>query len=96
MNRENSRILIKEKNKKVRKENGMRISMRAARANAGLSLQDIANSMHVSISTIHRWETGQSPIANDLFIVYCNLCKINPENVTANIKVKGDTVNYDK
>ena len=39
MNRENSRILIKEKNKKERKENGMRISMRAARANAGLSLQ---------------------------------------------------------
>ena len=41
------------------------ISLKGARAAAGLSQSDVARSMRVSVQTVHKWERGIAPVARD-------------------------------
>lgn len=68
----------------------MRISMKAARVNNNLSLEDVSKKMGVSKSTVNRWENDIIPIPQDMFIEYCGVCDIDTKRVKANIKIKGE------
>lgn len=51
-----------------------KISLAAARTNAGLSQQDIADKMHVSRATIINWEKGKVTPKPAEFKMFCELC----------------------
>ena len=67
----------------------MKISMRAARTNKNLSLEDMSFKMGVSKSTIHRWEKGIQSVPDEAFLKYCEVCEISPNNVIQTTKRKG-------
>ena len=52
-----------------------KITLAAARTNAGLSQQDIADEMHVSRATINQWEKGKVIPKPAEFRMYCEICK---------------------
>ena len=58
-----------------------RITMAAARVNAGLTQADIAEQMHVSRNTIHLWETGKVIPGTAQFEMFARLCSRPPEKI---------------
>lgn len=52
-----------------------KISLTAARVNAGLSQSEIADKMGVSRQTIANWESGTVKIKTAQLKMYCELCK---------------------
>jgi len=54
----------------------MKISLRGARANAGLTQQEVAKIMDVSTKTIQAWENGKTqpkPASVRMFAEVCNV-----------------------
>lgn len=51
-----------------------KITMEAARVNAGLTQADIADKMEVSRQTIMSWEKGKTTPKPAEFKMYCELC----------------------
>jgi len=51
-----------------------KISMRAARVNAGLTQVDVASQMHISPMTVHLWEHGKVVPKPAQFEMFCRLC----------------------
>lgn len=49
------------------------ISAKAARVNAGLSQTEVAEQLHVSKSTVSRWETGGLPVNKEIRQKLCEL-----------------------
>lgn len=49
------------------------ISAKAARVNAGLSQTQVAEQLHVSKSTVSRWETGDLPVNEEIRQKLCEL-----------------------
>lgn len=50
-----------------------RITLTAARVNAGLTLDDVASKIHRTKSTIISWEKGKTPIDVQTFKELCDL-----------------------
>jgi len=50
-----------------------KITLRAARVNAGLKLSDVAQRMDVSEKTLANWETGESEPRITQFFALCEL-----------------------
>lgn len=40
--------------------NGLKVSLKAARVNAGLTQENAAEKLHVTVTTIRNWEKGKS------------------------------------
>ena len=59
----------------------MRITLKAARVNAGLSQDDVARMMHKSNKTIGMWENGQTSMDAANFIVLCDLYRVNKDDI---------------
>lgn len=51
----------------------MKISLKAARVNAGLSIKDVAKIVDRKPNTVWNWEKGQNPLPAHIFR---QLCKI--------------------
>ena len=64
---------------KVRKERYMELKLKALRVNAGLSLYDMAEILHVGKSTVSRWERDELMIPETAFYKYCEVCKVDEE-----------------
>lgn len=52
----------------------MKISMTAARKNAGCSQSDMARELGVSVNTISAWETGKRIPNVKQFFRFCEIC----------------------
>lgn len=52
-----------------------KISLAAARVNAGYSQQELADKMGVSRTTIINWESGKSKIGTAQLHYFCEVCK---------------------
>ena len=50
-----------------------KISLAAARVNAGLSQADVARELHMSKSTIVKWESGKTPIGVPQLRALCDI-----------------------
>lgn len=51
----------------------MKITLRAARVNAGLDQADVARELGVNIATVSSWETGKTKPSLDNFQRMCEL-----------------------
>lgn len=57
----------------------MKITLKAARVNAGLNQSDVANELSVNITTVSNWESGKTKPSIENFRKLCELYKW-PEN----------------
>ena len=55
--------------------NNYKISLAAARVNAGLTQNDIAKKMHISKNTVINWEKGKVELKPAQFKMYCEIVK---------------------
>lgn len=58
-----------------------KITLTAARINAGLSLEKVAESMGKSKSTIINWEKGRTSMRIAEYEKLCDLYAISPDNI---------------
>lgn len=58
-----------------------RVTLTAARINAGFTLDEVAQRMHKSKGTIIAWEKGKSPISVQDFKELCNLYNAPMEHI---------------
>jgi transcriptional regulator with XRE-family HTH domain len=59
----------------------VKISLKAARVNAGFSQESLAHKIGVSKSTISRWEIGSIQIPNNALDDICKICGLEKENI---------------
>lgn len=59
----------------------LKVSLKAARVNAGYSLCTLAKALHVSKSTVSRWENGYIPIPKNKLLKICELCNANVDDI---------------
>lgn len=59
----------------------LKISLKAARVNAGLSQKKAAEALDVSNKTLCGWESGKTYPAADKIDAICNLYKIAYDNI---------------
>ena len=59
----------------------MKISLKAARVNAGFSQDALAKRIGVSKSTISRWELGTLTIPNNALNKICEVCQLEKDNI---------------
>ena len=59
----------------------LKIRLAAARVNAGLSQEEMANRMQVSRATIVNWETDKSKMSEADLMLYSTICKFPKENI---------------
>lgn len=59
----------------------MKISLKAARVNAGLTLNEVAEATNKSEKTISNWERGITNTPARFFYELCKLYDINPDYV---------------
>ena len=50
-----------------------KITLKAARVNAGLTQQEVANELNVALSTVRNWETGTTMPKLSYFVKLCQL-----------------------
>lgn len=65
--------------KNMKKE--IKISLAAARVNAGLTQSDIAREMHINKSTVVNWEKGRITPKPAQFEKFCALCGIDKDYI---------------
>lgn len=58
-----------------------KISMSAARVNAGFTQKELSKKMHISNNTLVAWENGKAIPSFASFKLYCELCSIPMDNV---------------
>lgn len=58
---------------------GRKITLKAARINAGLDQSDVAKELNVNITTVSSWETGKTQPSLENFKRLCELYRW-PEN----------------
>jgi len=58
-----------------------RVSMAAARVNAGLTQGQLADKLNMSKQTIINWESGNSCPDPYNFLLFCDICKVHPDMI---------------
>ena len=66
----------------------MKITLKAARVNAGLSQEQVAAKMHKSKATIGFWENGKAKMDLANFTVLCDLYKVKKEDILMPVTLK--------
>ncbi len=59
----------------------MQISLRAARVNAKLRQKDVASKMNVDVSTIGKWEKGETVPRCDQFKMLCKIYNCSTDDI---------------
>ena len=58
-----------------------KITLKAARVNAGLSQEEVAERLHVSRSTLRSWESGNTDPKISQFMMLCQLYGVSCDNI---------------
>ena len=58
-----------------------RITMAAARVNAGLTQEEIAEKLGVTRTTYNVWETGKAEMKTAYFIAFCQIVGFNSDDI---------------
>lgn len=58
-----------------------KISLEAARVNAKLTQQELAERMGVSRETIRAWETGAREMKTAYFYMFCDIVGVSKDNI---------------
>lgn len=59
----------------------MKISLKAARVNAGFSQDAMAKELGISKSTISRWEVGRLGIPVEMLTKICEICQVDKDDI---------------
>lgn len=59
----------------------MKITLKAARVNAGLSQSEVAEKVSVSRASINKWETGKTELKPINLYALCMIYKVSPDNI---------------
>ena len=59
----------------------LKISLKAARVNAGLSQKDASKALNVSNKTLHSWEIGASSPSAKYIDAICDLYKMSYDDI---------------
>lgn len=59
----------------------MKLTLKAARVNAGLSQNDVAEKINVSRASVNKWETGKTEIKVINLFALCLVYKVSPDDV---------------
>ena len=59
----------------------LKISLKAARVNAGLSQKEVANTLKISNKTLTNWENGKSFPDAEKIDALCNLYGLSYDNI---------------
>ena len=59
----------------------MKITLKAARINAGITLVDAAKHLERSYTTLSRWESGETDIPSRDFRKLCSLYKVEERDI---------------
>ena len=59
----------------------MKISLKAARVNAGMELKDVAKELNVNYTTVARWESGESRLSAGALLALCRLYEVSPDDI---------------
>ena len=60
----------------------LRITMKAARTNAGLTIKEMSRLMEKSANTINDWELGRKEPRVSELRRYCDICGCSPDDIT--------------
>lgn len=63
----------------------MRITLKAARVNKGMTQAEVANSLNVTKKTVHSWENGKTMPKVDKIEPLCNLYGVTYDDIAWNI-----------
>lgn len=58
-----------------------KITMRAARVNAGMTQEEVAKTMRISPMTVHNWETGKVIPKPAQFEMFARICGRSPSKI---------------
>lgn len=58
-----------------------KISLKAARVNAGLTQADVGKELGVSKQTISHWESGRNDVPAKSFLILCGLYGKTPDDI---------------
>lgn len=59
----------------------LQISLAAARVNAGLTQEEMAEKMHITKQTVINWEKGRVIPKTAQFEMFCRICGIPSDNI---------------
>lgn len=59
----------------------LKISLKAARVNAGLLIKEVAKSLRVSTKTVHNWENGVTLPSAPHIDALCSLYKVSYNDI---------------
>lgn len=66
----------------------LKISLKAARVNAGFSQRDVADKLKVSNKTICKWENGETFPSAEKIILLCELYEVPYDNINFYPKIR--------
>ena len=58
-----------------------KISLKAARVNAGMSQDAVAKLLRKGKQTLSNWETGRTKIDAETFLALCRIYQVKPEDI---------------
>ena len=58
-----------------------KISIAAARVNAGLTQEQLAEKMGVSRATVNEWEGGKRAMRTAYLFLFCNITGFSPDDI---------------
>lgn len=61
--------------------NPLKITLEAARVNAGLTQAELADKMGVSRESVRAWETGSREMKTAYFYMFCDIVGISKDNI---------------
>lgn len=59
----------------------MRLILRAARSNSGITQSEIAEAMGVSCSTVSHWETGKAKMSKADVELFAKICGVTADDI---------------
>ena len=62
-------------------DNAVKVTLKAARVNANLTIYDVASALKVTPQSIRRWENGGGEPKASAFLKLCELYHIPPANI---------------
>ena len=59
----------------------VKVSLKASRVNANMSIQDVCLALNVTPQTVRRWESGKTEPSASTFLKLCEMYSISPDHI---------------
>lgn len=59
----------------------VKVSLKASRVNANMTINDVCVALNVTPQTVRRWENGKTEPSASVFLKLCDMYRISPDNI---------------